>query len=405
MMAGRDDPAAVVIGAGLAGLTAAVMLDRAGREVEVLEARDRVGGRTWSRTLENGAVVEMGAEFVLPDNTVIRSLAADFGIDLWGKGVRYGRRKPYGVEAVSEEDVSTAALAVDSALESKPPGESVSAAELIGSLAVGPGAREALLARVEMSAASAADSIPAESLARLGHVDDEPSPSLAGGNQTLSLAMAASLEHRVTLNDPVVAVRWTDDRIEAVSESGRVTRAGACVIAVPASVLGRIEFSPPLPASKRAAFSSVEYGHAAKLFVPLAEPTAVSAVMNVPGRYWCWTETGEGDEPVPLLSCFAGSPAALEALEVTAGPERWLESVTSMRSDLDLLTDQAILSTWDDDPWIEAAYSVAPGDELTDALREPVGPIVFAGEHTAGQFHGLMEGAVRSGMAAAARFG
>lgn len=403
-MAAREVPSVVVIGAGLAGLTAAVMLKRAGRQVEVLEARDRVGGRTWSRRLENGSVAEMGAEFVLPEDTEIRSLAAEFGVGFWDKGVRYGRRQPRGVVGVDEDDLSTAALAVDSALESSPDERSISAAELIGSLSVAPGAREALLARVEISAASSADAIPAASLARLGHVDDEPSPSLAGGNQTLAIALAGHLGDRVRLGDPVVSVRWDDGQVEAVTQSGRVSRAGACVIAIPASVLGRIEFSPPLPPHKEEAFASVAYGHAAKLFVPLAEPPEVSAVMNVPERYWCWTETGEGDEPMPLLSCFAGSAAALDGLEVEKGPDRWLESVVAMRSDLDPVADQAILSTWDDDPWIGAAYSIAPDERLTSTLREPVGPLAFAGEHTAGPFHGLMEGAVRSGLAAAARF-
>ena len=63
---------AAVVGAGLAGLAAAAELRRGGAEVVVLEARDRVGGRVWSRRLDNGAVVEMGAEFILPGNTVVR---------------------------------------------------------------------------------------------------------------------------------------------------------------------------------------------------------------------------------------------------------------------------------------------------------------------------------------------
>jgi monoamine oxidase len=215
--------------------------------------------------------------------------------------------------------------------------------------------------------------------------------------------MAATLAERLRLGDPVVAVTWGDGHVEVTTRSGHEVSAAACVVAVPASVLAGIEFIPPLPEAKRAATCSVAYGHAAKLFVPLGEAPPVSAVMNVPQRYWCWTETGAGDEPVPLLSCFAGSPAALSGLDVSNGPEHWLDSVAAMRSDLDLLADQAILSTWDDDPWVGAAYSASPGDRLTEALSEPVGPIAFAGEHTAGPFHGLMEGAVRSGIAAADR--
>src|SRR5439155_1225781 len=64
----------VVVGAGFAGLAAADALQAGGVEVVVLEARDRVGGRVWSRELPNGAVVEMGAEFILPGETMIRGL-------------------------------------------------------------------------------------------------------------------------------------------------------------------------------------------------------------------------------------------------------------------------------------------------------------------------------------------
>ena len=85
-----------MVGAGLAGLTAARELSRAGAEVVVLEARERVGGRVWSRRLANGALVEMGAEFILPGNTAIRDLAERYGLGYWDKGMRYGRREPRG---------------------------------------------------------------------------------------------------------------------------------------------------------------------------------------------------------------------------------------------------------------------------------------------------------------------
>ncbi len=400
-MAGRDDPGVVVIGAGLAGLTAAVALDRAGHCVEVIEARDRVGGRTWSRQLESGAVVEMGAEFILPGNDRIRALARSHGIDLWDKGVRYGKREPRGGAPVDAQSLELGAITVERALRELPPGDPTSAADLLASLDIGEGVRAALLARIQMSSATSATEVSAHGLDRLGHVDSEPSPGLAGGNQSLSLALAGSLGEKVRLGDPATSVEWDARRVEVATASGETVTARHCVIAVPASVISRIAFSPDLPQEKSEALRSVRYGHAAKLFIPLSEPAPVSAVMNVPECYWCWTETGEGDEPMPLLSCFAGSPAALEGLEVTSGPERWLDSVTTMRPDLLLLTDQAILSTWDDDPWVGAAYSVSPSSKLSDALRAPAGPFVFAGEHTAGEFHGLMEGAVRSGYHAA----
>jgi monoamine oxidase len=112
----------VVLGAGLAGLTAARELDAAGHEVVVLEARDRVGGRVWSRELDNGAVVEMGAEFILPGNTAVRELADELGLGLWEKGMYYGQREPRGAElppdGALEEAMQTAeaALAADAEL-------------------------------------------------------------------------------------------------------------------------------------------------------------------------------------------------------------------------------------------------------------------------------------------------
>jgi monoamine oxidase len=145
----------------------------------------------------------------------------------------------------------------------------------------------------------------------------------------------------------------------------------------------------------------VEYGHAAKLFVPLRTPAPPSAVMNVPERYWTWTATGEGGEPQPVVSAFAGSKAALDALDVENGPGRWLDSLELLRDDLDLDRSGAVLSTWADDPWVRAAYSTSPPPEVAAAVEEPTGPLAFAGEHTAGAHAALMEGAIRSGRRAA----
>jgi monoamine oxidase len=87
---------------------------------------------------------------------------------------------------------------------------------------------------------------------------------------------------------------------------------------------------------------------------------------------------------------------------VAAGPGRWLDSIERLRGDLELDLDGALLSTWADDEWVAAAYSTSPPARVTAALERRAGPLAFAGEHTAGSFAALMEGAVRSGRRAAA---
>ena len=145
------------------------------------------------------------------------------------------------------------------------------------------------------------------------------------------------------------------------------------------------------------------FGHAAKLFVRLSRPAPPSAVLSVTERYWCYTQLDARGEPVPYVGAFAGTSAALERLAVAAGPERWVASLRGLRPDLQLDPDTVLVSEWDPDPWARGAYTArsvrSPMDD--SALAAPVGRLAFAGEHTAGAWHGLMEGALRSGVRAA----
>ena len=387
-----------VAGAGLAGLSAADELQRAGADVVVLEARDRVGGRVWSRRLDNGAVVEMGAEFILPQNTLMRELADRFGLGLWDKGMRYGRREPRGV-AVTHEELAAGVDAVGHALLADVSG--LNARRLLDGLDIAPGAREAILARAEISSANSADRVAAADLGGIAHIDDDPAPSIAGGNQRVPLALAASLGPAVRLSSPVERVSWSDTGV-TVRAAGAELEADACVVAVPARVTPSILFEPELPPALDTALAAVRYGDAAKLFVPVRGPAEPSAVMSVPERYWTWTATGDGDAVQPVLSAFAGSPGALERLDVAAGAERWLDSVVRLRGDLSLDPQGALLSTWADDPWAGAAYSTSPPRDTGELLTRGAGTLVFCGEHAGGKFAALMEGAVRSGRRAAA---
>jgi monoamine oxidase len=390
---------AAVVGAGLAGLSAATELRAAGAEVVVLEARDRVGGRVWSQELPNGAVVEMGAEYVLPGNTAVRELAERHGLRFWGKGMSYGKREPRGGIGTDSRELAAAMDVVEAALPDAAPGESARA--FLGRLEIPDGAREALIARTEISSANSADLVGATDLASLAHVDDAPAPSIAGGNGRLPRALAARLGDAVRLRSPVKRIAW-QPRSVRLRAAGAELEADVCVVAVPASTLPGVRFEPPLPEPLASALADVRYGQAAKLFVPLRSTTASpSAVMSVPDRYWCWTATGSGTEIQPVLSAFAGSPRGLAALAVDRGPVRWLDSLARLRDDLELDPAGAVLSTWADDPWVGAAYSTSPPRELAELCATPVGSLAFAGEHAGGAFAALMEGAIRSGRAAA----
>jgi monoamine oxidase len=406
-MLGKAGTRVVVVGAGLAGLAAADELRHGGADVIVVEARDRVGGRVFSKRLCNGALIEMGAEFILPGSTLTRELATRFGLGLWDKAMRYGEREPRGGIGIDEKALAAAVAEVDRALARAGPGElRLPARKFLGRVQLDAGAREAILARAEVSSASSAAELPAVDLAHIAHIGPDPAPSVAGGNQRLALALAAGLGDSLMLKTPVRRIAWRVGgvRVELYRlPDPKVVEleADACLVAVPASAIGGIRFDPPLPPRRANALKSVRYGQAAKLFVPLREPSPPSAVLSVPERYWTWTATGDGDRPQPVVSAFAGSAPALERLGVSEGPSTWLDSLARLRPDLAMDPDGAVLSTWSDDPWARAAYAVSPGPELTEALQAPLGPLAFAGEHTGGEFAGLMEGALRSGQRAA----
>ena len=390
---------AVVVGAGFAGLAAADELRRGGAEVVVLEARDRVGGRVWSRALEDGSVVEMGAEFILAENTAVRETAGRLGLDLLDKGMSYGRRELWGADPFEPEELDAAVAEVERA-SAAGEGRGLSARALLDRLEMPPAVREALAARTEVSAAGPADTVGAAALAMVAHIDDFPAPSVAGGNQRIALELAGRLGPAVRLSEPVRAIAWDEDGVTARTDAAEV-EADACVVAVPASVVGEIDFEPALPEPLAGSLEAVSYGHAAKLFVPLREAAPPSAVLSVPGRYWVWTANGPGGQAQPVACCFAGSVAALERLGVADGPEPWAASLADLRPDLDLDAGRAFVSTWDDDPWVRAAYSVWVEEDVSSVLAGRHGRLAFSGEHTAGEWHGLMEGALRSGTRAA----
>lgn len=381
----------------------------AGHDVVVLEARDRVGGRVWSEELVPGdprTVIERGAEFVLAGYDVMRSVMDECGLALAPMGMSYYVREPRGVNA-THDDVAAAASVVAKAASIAAPGTALSTVLDEVAWQIDPEALEAFRSRIEVTNACPADRLGAAAAADVT-VAFEPKPSfrVAGGNQRVALELAGRLGPALRFGEVVNRIEWTEHTVRVFTEGGELD-AEAAVVATPMIVTREISFDPPLPQWKSEAWSRAGVGQAAKLHVPFLPGSADvpwSAVQSVPERFWTWTATDLSGSVQPLLHCFSGSGPALDALQVEAGPRTWAERVASLRSDLPLAVGGAVLTTWADEPFSREAYSAVttdwrPADD--EALQRPVGSLHFAGEHTAGDWAGLMEGALRSGVRAA----
>jgi monoamine oxidase len=397
----------VVLGAGFAGLRAAVALTRAGRDVVVVEARDRVGGRVWSDVLEvdgTGHVIERGAEFVLDDYRELRAVAGRHGIGLAPTTMSYYWREPRQGPDVSRPALADAAAILRRAAATASPGTSLRS--LVEAAGADGDALAVLVARLELTDGLSAGELAAgTALDPVVDVDTRGSWRVDGGNQRIAEALASELATPVRLGTEVLGVDHRDDVVR-VATTGGVVEADAAVVALPLAVVRRLPFDPEPPAPTRDGWQRAGMAHNAKLHVPVRGRPAAGAVMSVDGRYWCWTATDGTGSVQPVLHCFAGSPDAIGRLHAYDGPSTWARATAGLRPELSLEVHRAVVTTWNDDRFAGESYSAAtvrdrPGDA---ALLDPAFPrVAFAGEHLAGSLAGLMEGALRSGLAAAER--
>lgn len=381
----------------------------AGVDVQVFEARGRVGGRVWSQELVPGdpsTVVERGAEFVLDGYTCLAGWVDRLGLTLANTTMSYYVREPRGgeptdgaamaaVAAVLAEDVRTDASARSVAAVAE-----VAAAAGTTDLA----AASAFLARVAISCAFPVDRLSANALLEAASAFEPlPTHRVSGGNQGIALALAERLGTRVRLGSPVRSVACGEDSVTLWLDSEHEVF-DRVILAVPITILRELPLTPPAPVWKASAWSRVGVGHAAKLHVLLDEPAAASAVLSVPDLYWTWVATDASGESQPVAHCFSGSAPALDALELAAGSDRWLSLLARLRPELSLDGRTHLLTTWADDPWSRMAYSadsLGRSHDDDELLARPLGRVHFAGEHTAGEWASLMEGALRSGERAA----
>src|SRR5512134_2523129 len=112
-----SNPDVIVVGAGYAGLAAALHLEDAGLSVVVLEARERVGGRAWTVRLDNGTLAELGGEWGFEEYWELEALAGRFGIELVATGVDFSRREPVGQASSLERQDACLATVTEALLE------------------------------------------------------------------------------------------------------------------------------------------------------------------------------------------------------------------------------------------------------------------------------------------------
>jgi monoamine oxidase len=442
----------VVIGAGLAGLTAARTLTAAGQSVVVLEARGRVGGRTLNHDLGDGQVVEAGGQFVGPTQNHILKLAAELDIKTFPAHndgasvyVHNGIAKRFTGDIPPDRlalpDVGIVMRRINQLSRRVPVDtpwtapharkwDSMTFESWIRRTTAGSGGLD--LINVFLGSAyggTAADASLLFSLHYIAGMGDENNPGtiergigvegaaqearFVGGSQLVSIRMADQLEGRVVLNAAVRAVEQ-DAALVTVRTKDRAWTAKHAIVAIPPALAARINWSPLLPAQQDALFGRLAFGTLMKCAAVYDQPFWRADGLSGQGVFrsgspLCsmFDNTPPGGGPGVLLGFLGGRQwrawahrpsrerraAVLRRFAQVVGPDA-LRPVDYFEQD------------WTAEEFTRGGpTSVAAPGVLTEfgAWRDrPHGRVHWAGAEHADYWNGYMDGAVRSGADTAA---
>jgi monoamine oxidase len=449
---GTYDADVVVVGAGLAGLAAARALADAGREVVVLEARDRVGGRVWNGTLSDGrTVVELGGQWIGPTQRRVNALVTELGletfptfgegehlIELGDRRARYrGARPPLPPWVLA--DLARAQLRFDRLARQVPleapwaadraeAWDSVTFETWIRRTVATRGARE--LMRIYAEAVLAVEprdcsllhalfytasggGIEALTATRRGAQQDR----IVGGSELLARRLAEPLGDRVRTGVAVRRIvqreRPGGDGEVRVEADGLVARGRDVVVAVPPTLAGRFEYDPPLPARRDQLTQRIPAGSVIKCHVVYDEPfwrgdglTGQAVTDRGPVKI-TFDNSPPSGRPGVLLAFLEGDHAReLGAWPVGDRRAVVVEALTRLFGRRAARPEETVELDWSAERFTRGCYGahLAPGvwTRYGPALRTPVGRIHWAGAETAAVHSGYMDGAVTSGERAAA---
>jgi monoamine oxidase len=432
-LAGRS---VIVAGAGLAGLSAARALEGRGAAVTVVEARNRVGGRVWTLRdpFVDGQFAEAGADLIEDEQEHVFTLARELGLKpqrilresfgFYGPDAR-GRRRihrgPGGFAAIGKllgatvRDFKLADERWDSAIGMRYGRMSVAEwldmAKAPKSMKAGlRGLRGFFLADPEdLSMLPLLEQFAESGPPGRGHIFRIPQ-----GNDQLPVRMAKRLKGALLLGTIVRRVARHEDRvtvtIQALGEPHTEISADYFVCALPASTARGVLFEPSLPEPQHDAIAHLRYGCATRLLLQFerrfwrkrGKPKAFGTDLPT-GAVWDGNEQQRGR--AGILSFLAGGHAskALQDILHAEGEAGVVSRIDWLGTPAKLLASQTV--AWDHDPLARGGYAYFdPGfDPLWRAwLARPAGRIVFAGEHTSVKSQGYMNGAIESGLRAAA---
>jgi len=398
----------VVVGSGLAGMTCGWMIQRRGGQVTVLEARDRVGGRTFSHTFPDGTTVERGGEFIDPEHHVIRQLCAELGLSLIPHGITFRRRTPVDGPRPSVEEVENTTAILHAGIEERHmSGSPDCSIHDLFSAHFGPGyARHPVCQRLITSMAS--DPRETSAFLEFAKADGpyfDAGSRVVGGNERICLTMAEALGSDVRLNSEVTAVEDRGPHAVVFLRDGSEIQADAVVVAVPLPLLDVLDWNFGLPPSWRPGLDQLGFGDVAKLSLRLTRPSIPLGVQSPNGNWWSWNSLDQyGEASVRAVTAFAGGPDTVEGLALSKGTASWQNRLEQCRPDLNIDGASCLVTDWRNEPFTRGGYSfgrVGWNESRALELQTVQGCITLAGEHTAGRLASTMNGAVASGVRAA----
>ena len=432
----------VVVGAGFAGLTAARELTRQGHDVLVFEGRDRVGGRSLTGSVA-GVPADMGGTFVGPTQDAVLALAAELQIPTTpthhaGKNViRWrGRARSYRgtipkLSLAGLLDIGRLRWQFDRIARSIPvltPWDArharrldeLSLGDWLRSVRAGASSRDLLAIVARVTWGCEPDDVSMLHAARYTHAaggldrlldveNGAQQDRFLGGTQQIAEAAAAELGTRVVLNAPVRRIERHGAGVTITSDRGQA-EAGYVIVAIPPAHRASIEFAPPLPAEYTELAKHWPQGRLSKAYA--AYPTPFWRANGFSGQALCdegpvfitFDVSPDADGPGVLMGFV--DARAFDSLPAEQRRREALRCFASFFGDDALEPLGYVDHRWDTEEFAPGGPTAAvpPGSwtRFGPWLREPVGPIHWAGTETADEWTGFLDGAVRSGQRAAA---